>query len=360
MYFDVLNSMSALTAPVMHYDSGVFPDDSEWYHLFERYVSSADDHRCVAYACSTDGKDEILLPTLSTRRSRLSSQLESLDNYYSVDYRPICSTFAAQALIEPLLRQLLEYKNPDLFWLRALDPVATEIGTIIHALKNLGWHPYISAQQINWIHDLKGDYEDYIASRSGRLRNTLRRKTAKLMAVSGMRLTVHHGVKDLEEAVHAYNQIYAKSWKLPEPHPEFIPELIRAVAGRGQLRLGILRLNDVPVAAHFWIVKRKTAFIYKLAHDRAFDGYSPGTVLMGQMIRYTMHNDNVSRLDFLSGDDRYKQDWMSERREKVQIHAYNPRRACAQWDRYLNEHIKPFVKQFSIQRLLTGARLDNS
>ena len=282
MYFDVLNSMSALTAPVMHYDSSVFPDDSEWYYRFERHVSSTDDHRCVGYARSTDGKDEILLPTLSTRRSRLFSQLESLDNYYSVDYRPICSTFAAQALIEPLLRQLLEYKNPDLVWLRALDPLATETCNIIHALKSLRWHPYISAQQINWTHDLKGNFENYIASRSGRLRNTLRRKTAKLMAISGMRLTVHHGAEDLEEAVNAYNQVYAMSWKMPEPYPEFVPELIRAVAGRGQLRLGILRLNAVPVAAHFWIVKRKTAFIYKLAHDKAFDSYSPGTVLMGR------------------------------------------------------------------------------
>ena len=73
-----------------------------------------------------------------------------------------------------------------------------------------------------------------------------------------------------------------------------------------------------------------------------------------------MHNDNVNRLDFLSGDDRYKQDWMSERREKVQIHAYNPHRPFAQWVRYRNEHIKPFVKKLSIQRPLTGAKLDNS
>ncbi len=348
MQFDVLKSMSELEATVRHYDSSVFPDDSAWYCRFENYVSTESDRRCIGYACSGDGVDEVLIPLQLTGNLSTLSALESLDNYYSVDFRPICTTLVAQNLIRPLLEKLLKCEAPDLFWLRAIDIEAPEIEIIIRTLKDQAWSVYLSAHHVNWVHKLEGSYEDYLASRSGRVRNTLKRKTIKLMALSGVTFTVHHGQNDLEEILNAYHEIYSKSWKVPEPHVEFVPELIRATAERGQLRLGILRINSKPVAAHFWIVKQQIAFIYKLAHDKSYDSYSPGTVLLGQMIKHTMENDRVCQLDFLSGNDPYKRDWMSERNEKMQIRAYNPRSPLAQFVRYRDEHIKPFLKQFKL------------
>jgi len=345
MYFKVFKSISDLDKPISHYDSRIFPDSSRWYELFERYISSNDHVRCIAYARSDDDKHEVLLPTQLRNLSPAFAMLESLDNYYSVDYRPICSSASAQELITPTVQRLLEHERPHMLLLRSLEVDAAEICIIMHALEGCGWRPYASPYQANWTHDIHGDFENYLASRSSRLRNTLQRKTAKLMGVDGMTITVHHGERDLEQALQSFEEIYDNSWKVPEPYPEFVPQLIRTVAELGQLRLGIVRLGDIPVAAHFWIVKRQIAFIYKLAHDKRFDSYSPGTVLMGKMIEYTMKVDNITKLDFLSGDDTYKQDWMSNRQEKIQIHAYNPGKPVAQWLRYRDRHLKPLVKR---------------
>jgi len=281
MQFDIARSLDELAAPIQHFDSRVFPDNSDWYRLFERYIAVDGAYRCIAYARSDDDVDEVLLPTQLVRNSSAFTTLQSLDNYYSVDYRPICSTSAAKSLIKPMLEELLKREKPHLLLLRALDPDSQEKCIIMHSLQDLGWWPYSSPQQANWTHQLNGGFDHYLASRSSRLRNTLKRKTAKLVALPNFTFTVFTDVQNLEKAVRAYNDVYFKSWKVPEPHPEFVPQLIRATAKLGHLRLGIIWLGDMPIAAHFWIVKQNIAFIYKLAHDKAFDSFSPGTVLMG-------------------------------------------------------------------------------
>lgn len=353
MHFDVLDRISALASPVRHYDACVFPDDSDWYRRFESLVSAETDRCRIGHAHASEARHEVLLPMQLTGGGSGLSVLESLDNFYSCDFRPICSSKEAQVLIGPLIDMLLKREAPHLFWLRAMDVDAPETALIVQALKDLGWATFTSVQQINWTHAMPDTYEDYLSTRPARVRNTLRRKTARLMALPGMSLTVHYGNDDidLDLALDAYNEIYSRSWKVPEPYPDFIPQLIRATAERGQLRLGILRMNDTPVAAHFWIVKHHIAYIYKLAHDQAFDRYSPGTVLLGQMIRHTKENDQINRLDFLSGDDPYKRDWMSDRREKIQIRAYNPRSPRAQFVQYRDEYMKPFVRQFKERRV---------
>ena len=48
---------------------------------------------------------------------------------------------------------------------------------------------------------------------------------------------------------------------------------------------------------------------------------------MAHMLRHVIDEDRVEVVDFLQGDDPYKQDWMSHRRERWGVLAMNPRRA---------------------------------
>lgn len=340
-----LASISDDFRPFCHCDSRVFPDESAWYALFEQAV--AIDTLAPRYYESRNetGSERVLLPlTRSIGRWGVVT-LSSMINYYSVDFRPLCNTAKSRDQLAPLIEHLVRKESPDILRLGALEVEAPETVILVNTLQTLGWRVFRESGQINWIHDFISDYQDYIGSRPGRLQNTLRRKGAQLNKLPDVRIRVHDGREDLEDILIAYDAIYAKSWKESEPHPEFVPGLIRAAARRGHLRLGLLTVNDSPVAVHFWVVKHGTAYIYKLAHDQGYDRYSPGTVLMAEMIRHVLHHDAVRRLDFLSGDDQYKQDWMTERREKIMIHAYNPRSIRAQILRFVNEHCKPIVKR---------------
>jgi hypothetical protein len=43
------------------------------------------------------------------------------------------------------------------------------------------------------------------------------------------------------------------------------------------------------------------------------------------MLEHAIDIDGVEEVDYLSGDDSYKSDWMSDRRERWGIIAFNPR-----------------------------------
>jgi len=348
--FTILDSMVGIGLPMHHYDPQVFADDSDWYLRFERYVEHGTSTLCIGCVFTSEqdvstGDASVLLPMQRTVTARGGNLLISLDNYYSVDFRPLCRDEGARAYVDPLLAHMLRRESPDVVCLRGLDADAPETGLVLNTLVRLGWRPYQSTHQVNWVHELTGDFEGYLASRPSRLKSTLKRKTKKVMGLSGAAMTVHDGKQDLERVLQAYEHVYKKSWKAPEPHTDFIPQLIRASAGKGHLRIGILSIESMPVAVHFWVVKHGVAFIYKLAHDKSFDHYSPGTVLMGHMVKHVMRNDEVKRLDFLSGDDTYKRDWMSVRRDKIKVIAYNPRRLRSQIERMRCQHVSPFVKQ---------------
>ena len=43
------------------------------------------------------------------------------------------------------------------------------------------------------------------------------------------------------------------------------------------------------------------------------------------LMKHVLAHDNVTEVDFLTGDDLYKKNWMSHRRERWGIIAYNPK-----------------------------------
>jgi CelD/BcsL family acetyltransferase involved in cellulose biosynthesis len=177
----------------------------------------------------------------------------------------------------------------------------------------------------NWTHAVDGDAEAYLATRPGEVRSTLRRMARRLERAGG-RVEIVGPEGDVEAALAAFQAVYARSWKVAEPHPAFVPGLVRLCARRGWLRMGLAWLDGRPIAAQLWLVAHGRAQIYKLAYDEAHAGLSPGTVLTGALMRHAIDVDRVREIDYLTGDDAYKAAWMSRRRELWGLLAYDPAR----------------------------------
>jgi CelD/BcsL family acetyltransferase involved in cellulose biosynthesis len=104
-----------------------------------------------------------------------------------------------------------------------------------------------------------------------------------------------------------------------------MPGLIRLLAASSSLRLGIARLDGQAIAAQVWAVQGGRAAIIKLAHREDNAEYSAGTLLTALLMEHVIEVDKVSEVDYLIGDDSYKQNWMNQRRERWGLVAYNPR-----------------------------------
>ena len=97
----------------------------------------------------------------------------------------------------------------------------------------------------------------------------------------------------------------------------------KMAAEKGWLRLSFLFLNDVPISSQFWIICNKTGFILKTVYDQEYKKFSPGKILTAEMIKYAIDIDKIETLDYVHGDEPYKEDWTPKRRERKGIRIYN-------------------------------------
>jgi len=164
----------------------------------------------------------------------------------------------------------------------------------------------------NWYLEVNNQtFSEYLKTRSSRLSKTAKRQRRILETGTRFRFELFTDTSKLERGVADYNTVYGSSWKVPEPYPSFMSGLMRTCAEQGWLRLGIAYMDGVPAAAQIWMVIDGTASIYKMAYDERFAKESVGTVLSGLLMEHVIDVDKVKVVDYLSGDDAYKRDWMS-------------------------------------------------
>ncbi|MCB1705699.1 MAG: GNAT family N-acetyltransferase [Halioglobus sp.] len=251
----------------------------------------------------------------------------ALSTFYTSSYCPIVNSEDPEDLFQALFRHLARTERISSLTLAPMAADTPEFRLMRDALSRAGWkgrHEFFCFG--NWIHDIDAhSYQSYLASRPSKLRNTLARKTKKFLADDRGSLEIVQGGDKLEGAIERYVTVYNNSWKVEEPYPDFVPGLLRLAAARGWLRLGIASYDRQPVASQIWLVCERTAYIFKLAYHEDYKALSPGTVLTAHMMQWAIEEDGIDRIDYLSGDDAYKSDWMSVRREQHGLAAYNPR-----------------------------------
>jgi len=200
----------------------------------------------------------------------------------------------------------------------ALAPLA-DPEPLRRAFTAAGWVTFVSEKTGNWRIDTKGmDFEAYWATRPSQLRNTARRKAK----AAGLEIEIHDCFD--QRAWDAYEEIYRASWKSEEGSFPFLRALAEQEGRAGTLRLGLARKDGLPVAAQLWLIESGQATIHKLAYREDMKALSPGTILGEEMFRRALDVDRVEAIDYGTGDDSYKKDWMAERRPLWRLLAFNP------------------------------------
>jgi hypothetical protein len=317
----VLDDFEALPADVqaLLQDAGAtdFQAGLAWWTNFVRHVELGD-AKPQLRIWREEGRPVAALPLLVQH-----GQIGALGNYYTTRWGPVWRDpgidLAARTRI---LSALLGTTAPShTLRFMALAAGSLDETALQQALRRCGCAVFPFHGFTNWQLPVTVDWPAYLRSRDGRLRTTLARM-GKRFAARGGRLELLQGGPGLEAAIAAYERVYAASWKQPEPHPRFMPGLIRAAAAGGQLRLGLAWLGNEPVAAQVWLLSGERTDIYKLAHDERHKDLSPGSLLTGMLMRHAFEVDRVQLVDYLSGDDGYKRLWMSQAHERRGLVAY--------------------------------------
>jgi len=276
------------------------------------------------YVARFAGRAMAVLPVRHLRRGLVHS-IDALGNFYTSLFGPALAPYAGPLNLGFLLaRAQRERGEAHVMRFEPMDPESAGYADLLAALRSIDWIPFRFYCFGNWHLMVDRNWFEYRSQREGILRSTLKRK-ARRFAAQGGRLEIVTDFGAVEPAIRAYNEVYARSWKRPEPHPDFVPGLIRALAGAGKLRLGIAYLGELPIAAQIWIVGHGKASIFKLAYDEAHADSGSGTLLTAHLMQHVMDVDGVREVDYLIGDEAHKRNWMDHRRERWGIVAYNPR-----------------------------------
>lgn len=291
----------------------------DWFELLVRHGMPAD---AVPYLLSMSAAagQPCCLPLL-----RQPHGITSLSNYYSGLFGPVGEGTPAAWLMA--CRHLRASRpRPASITLQPLDGDGAFFSEMRRALGAAGYWVDGYFCFGNWYLPTAGlNFADYFAARPSAVRNTIRRGRHKLDGAGNWQVTVHTAPgAALDAAVESYEAIYRQSWKPAEAHPNFIRALCALAARKGWLRLGVLSLEGRAIASQIWLFCGGKACIFKLAYDPEATRYSPGSVLTAAMMEHAMDRDGAHEIDYLSGDDAYKRDWMSHRRERHGLIAFDP------------------------------------
>ncbi len=302
-------------------------DRAEWFDLLAAH-GFAGERRVDARGAA--GPATAWLPL----RLEKSGHLAGLTNWYSFAIRPLHTGEGDRAAA---LNDLFARLRRDAARLTLYPVPDADRHAIVAALRSAGWWVQTARKgDRHWLDLGDMDHDAWWDGRPGALKNTVKRKAKK-------------GIVDLvlftsfdADAWAAYEAIYAASWKPEEGHPALLRAFAETESARDNFRMGLARIAGEPVAAQFWTVEDGTAFIHKLAHVEDSLKASPGTLLSAKLFRHVIEVDGVKRVDFGTGNDGYKRDWMNRHEPLWHIEAFNPARIAA-WG--------PALKAFARSRI---------
>lgn len=285
-------------------------DRSDWYGLLARFGK----HPLVAMAEGPEG-------TAALPLERGADGLRSLHHWFAFAWRPLAAPGPeGDALLRAIARDL-RHQGPSV----TLDYLPDEDGSATRlraAFRAAGWLTRIEQRDTNHVLAVgTRDFAAYWAQRPGSMRTTLKRKAKKV----DVEVLTEFDVS----AWQAYVDIYDRSWKTEEQDAELLEAFARSEGALGHLRLGVARHEGVPVAAQFWTVEHGSAFIHKLAYDQDHAKLSAGTTLSAALFAHVIDVDKVALVDFGTGEDGYKRDWMDAERPRYRLTCVDPRQIAA-------------------------------
>jgi CelD/BcsL family acetyltransferase involved in cellulose biosynthesis len=155
----------------------------------------------------------------------------------------------------------------------------------------------------------------YAAKTSSRRRNLHRRRRRQLEELGAVELVSIAGRDELAASLTDLFRIHDLRWAGRPDRSEFtttrgLPFNVDAMerfADAGIARVLLMKLDGRAIAFQYYLVFERRMFFYRLAFDPDFARWSPGLLTTLAAIEAAAA-EGVERVEFLGGDERYKQD----------------------------------------------------
>ncbi len=193
----------------------------------------------------------------------------------------------------------------DMIDLHSFPSASRNVFSVEQAMRKggLGFRICHSMPWRNAVVRLDRSWDEYLSTRSAKLRYNLRRAERKLMSLGRIRVERHRHPSDMDGLLRDINTIIESSWKrhLEYVRGTFWGEVLHLLDRRGWLEAHVLRLDDHPVAFLLLLREGKTVYSMQTAYDTDYSEGSPGTYLIYKALDAIFKQpEGQVRMDFLT------------------------------------------------------------
>ncbi len=190
---------------------------------------------------------------------------------------------------------------------------------------------YVRSADSPFVLDLPATFAEYLAQRSHKFRNHLRRTERKLEADATLRVSTVTDAAEVEAAYSSLLDIERASWKhehgtaisvAPAQQPFFLDLCWRAAA-RGRLHLQFLWVGSQAVAYNLGYLSNGQYSYLKTSYRREYRDRGVATYLRARLIR-DLIAAGVRRLDFPGPRYEWERQWTDASRGRQAISFYRP------------------------------------
>lgn len=100
---------------------------------------------------------------------------------------------------------------------------------------------------------------------------------------------------------------------------DFLNRLAAELPQRGQMKVGLLQVDGVDVAAQLWFERGKTAFLHYSGYEPEWARFSVAMIVTAEIMRLCVER-GLTRVEFLRGSKQFKTRWNTEQRGQFDVY----------------------------------------
>jgi CelD/BcsL family acetyltransferase involved in cellulose biosynthesis len=204
----------------------------------------------------------------------------------------------------------LNKKGISLLRLRALRPNSTALTYLVDIARERGYHVSCGVEDVSLELDLPSSWEEYLGMLNKKQRHEIRRKLRRIGEAGQVNYRTVEDTGDIPGAIDIFLELFRQSRRdkatfMNAQRDSFFRSLAKAMAQAGLLRLGILELESLPIAAVLCFDYNNSVYLYNSGYDPQYGSLSAGLISKILSIKDSIERGR-EKYDFLRGAENYK------------------------------------------------------
>ena len=289
-------------------------DLPQWHraHLAHRYAQQHDTHHTILYLLVTiNNTAAAIFPLHATSTMlhglRLSVVRFAVEDYFDVMDMIVLHDSIFDVPLAELVRMInAQHKTTiDAFYFSG-TPAQGKLDRLLddHSVHFVRYSHHYS-RYVDTVSEQAFD-----AALQGKFKRNLRRQLKNLQKTGKVRIACFTDQKNLAHYFDAFTAIEARGWKgrykrataLAKNPAEyaFYKDILTGANKVAGARVHVLLLDDKPLAIQLCLTTNNTMHITKIAYDEDHARFSPGYLLMQQVLRNACRDPAISRVSFIT------------------------------------------------------------